>query len=257
MAQDRKIFVGGVPQDLTQDDLYAIFSAFAGVKRAWLQKCRATDDKGTNVPNHRGFGFVIFHDARTIEDLLGDCASCFVPLRNGVKVEVKRAVSSNKMSGVSWTELPPAHPKPSPQVPRVLRGRQEACGVQVFSDVAWASADDESATYASSSMLPFHSGSSPVGSTGSWYWPLSDSYGRVPRSSQPFLERSAMPAFENMDGQQWKPAVPPGLDRRNPCYIKDVQPLPEDGDLDVDLSHLIEEFETSQIPQRQSWLPCQ
>ncbi len=30
--------MGGVPQDLNQDDLYAIFSEYAGVKKAWLQK---------------------------------------------------------------------------------------------------------------------------------------------------------------------------------------------------------------------------
>ena len=33
-----QVFVGGVPQDLNQDDLYAIFSEYAGVKKAWLQK---------------------------------------------------------------------------------------------------------------------------------------------------------------------------------------------------------------------------
>lgn len=103
MAQDRKVFVGGVPQDLNQDDLYAIFSEYAGVKKAWLQKCRATDDNnGTNNPpqNHRGFGFVIFHDPNAIEELLGGSPSRFIVLRSGAKLEVKRALSSSKMSGV-------------------------------------------------------------------------------------------------------------------------------------------------------------
>lgn len=101
MAQDRKVFVGGVPQDLNQDDLYAIFSEHAGVKKAWLQKCRTTDESGNgaNGPqNHRGFGFVIFHDALAIDELLGSAPSRFIVLRNGTKLEVKRALSSNKMS---------------------------------------------------------------------------------------------------------------------------------------------------------------
>eukprot|EP00411_Alexandrium_monilatum_P052253 CAMPEP_0175438668 /NCGR_PEP_ID=MMETSP0095-20121207/56143_1 /TAXON_ID=311494 /ORGANISM="Alexandrium monilatum, Strain CCMP3105" /LENGTH=103 /DNA_ID=CAMNT_0016738457 /DNA_START=84 /DNA_END=392 /DNA_ORIENTATION=- len=100
MAQDRKVFVGGVPQDLNQDDLYAIFSEYAVVKRAWLQKCRTADDGSGGGPgpaqNHRGFGFVIFHDAHVIDGLLGTGASRFVVLRNGAKLEVKRALSSNK-----------------------------------------------------------------------------------------------------------------------------------------------------------------
>lgn len=100
MAQDRKVFVGGVPQDLNQDDLYAIFSEHAGVKKAWLQKCRTTDESGNNTAqqNHRGFGFVIFHDALAIDELLGSAPSRFIVLRNGTKLEVKRALSSNKMS---------------------------------------------------------------------------------------------------------------------------------------------------------------
>ena len=101
MAQDRKVFVGGVPQDLNQDDLYAIFSEHAGVKKAWLQKCRTTDESGSTAngqQNHRGFGFVIFHDALAIDELLGSAPSRFIVLRNGTKLEVKRALSSNKMS---------------------------------------------------------------------------------------------------------------------------------------------------------------
>lgn len=95
------MFVGGVPQDLNQDDLYAIFSEYAGVKKAWLQKCRTADDGSGNSTcppqNHRGFGFVIFHDAHAIDELLGSGPSRFIILRSGAKLEVKRALSSNKM----------------------------------------------------------------------------------------------------------------------------------------------------------------
>jgi hypothetical protein len=115
MAQDRKVFVGGVPQDLNQDDLYAIFSEYAGVKKAWLQKCRASEDgSGTSNPpqNHRGFGFVIFHNPNAIEELLGGSPSRFIVLRSGAKLEVKRALSSSKMSGANsrtdtGQEMPP------------------------------------------------------------------------------------------------------------------------------------------------------
>jgi RNA recognition motif-containing protein len=95
MTQDRKVFVGGVPQNLNQDDLYAIFSEYAGVKKAWLQNCR--ENHGC-PQNHRGFGFVIFHDSTAIEGLLGNNPSRFVLLRSGAKIEVKRALSSNKLS---------------------------------------------------------------------------------------------------------------------------------------------------------------
>jgi len=98
MAQDRKVFVGGVPQDLNQDDLYAIFSEYSVVKKAWLQSCRSTD-AGCPAQNHRGFGFVIFHDSHAINELLGGSPSRFVVLRNGAKLEVKRALSSNKIGG--------------------------------------------------------------------------------------------------------------------------------------------------------------
>lgn len=103
-AQDRKVFVGGVPQDLGQDDLYAIFSEYAGVKKAWLQKCRTTNTSGPCAPqNHRGFGFIIFHEAAAVEKLLGNRFSRFIVLRTGRRLEVKRALSSNKITlGPSW-----------------------------------------------------------------------------------------------------------------------------------------------------------
>jgi hypothetical protein len=114
MAQDRKVFVGGVPQDLNQDDLYAIFCEYAGVKKAWLQKCRNADDGGGGTPNaatqnHRGFGFVIFHEACAIDELLAGGSSRFVVLRNGAKLEVKRALSSNKMGAAAQGEAAAAN----------------------------------------------------------------------------------------------------------------------------------------------------
>mmetsp|Transcript_106784 Transcript_106784/g.297222 ORF Transcript_106784/g.297222 Transcript_106784/m.297222 type:complete len:435 (+) Transcript_106784:129-1433(+) len=97
-AQVRKVFVGGVPQDLEQDDLYTIFSEFGGVKKAWLQRYRATSNGGSNpTHNHRGFGFIIFYDGSAVEQLLGKNFSRFINLKDGRRLEVKRAVSSSDM----------------------------------------------------------------------------------------------------------------------------------------------------------------
>merc|ERR1719188_1039295 len=99
-AQNRKVFVGGIPQDMEHDDLYNIFSEYAGVKKAWLQKHRG--QQGSDGPpghNHRGFGFVIFYDAMAVDQLLGSNFSRFIDLRDGRRLEVKQAVSNTEMIG--------------------------------------------------------------------------------------------------------------------------------------------------------------
>lgn len=98
-SQNRKIFVGGIPQDMNEDDLYTIFCEFAGVKKAWLQRYRPNMGESTPPHNHRGFGFVIFYDSSAVEQLLKTNFSKFisVPHGNGVQLEVKRAVSSADM----------------------------------------------------------------------------------------------------------------------------------------------------------------
>lgn len=97
MAQDRKVFVGGIPQHLSQNDLYETFLAFAGVERAWVQKLRAGEQEAGGLPkSHRGFGFVVFCDAWAIDELLPGCDSRFIHMKDGAKVEVKRAVSGTK-----------------------------------------------------------------------------------------------------------------------------------------------------------------
>eukprot|EP00933_Yihiella_yeosuensis_P008425 TRINITY_DN11385_c0_g1_i1.p1 TRINITY_DN11385_c0_g1~~TRINITY_DN11385_c0_g1_i1.p1 ORF type:complete len:595 (+),score=133.86 TRINITY_DN11385_c0_g1_i1:173-1957(+) len=103
-SQIRKVFVGGIPQEMTQDDLFKVFSEYAPVKKAWLQRYRdATKVKAGAPHNHRGFGFVIFTDGSAVDQLLGPLEhsgkqkSCFIPLKDGKKLEVKRAVSSSDM----------------------------------------------------------------------------------------------------------------------------------------------------------------
>lgn len=98
----RKVFVGGVPQDFTQSDMFTVFDEYGKVKKAWLQKCRqGASPAGRPARNHRGFGFVIFRDDASIVKLLGDSYSRFITTSSGAKLEVKRALSSHALQGSS------------------------------------------------------------------------------------------------------------------------------------------------------------
>jgi len=98
--QARKVFVGGIPQTTDQNALYQMFSKFGKVKKAWLQL--ENNDRAANgittTKNHRGFGFVIFHEKLVIDQLLGDMESRFVTCVNDLKLEVKRALGKAKNS---------------------------------------------------------------------------------------------------------------------------------------------------------------
>jgi len=107
-SQIRKVFVGGIPQDMQQDDLFKLFSEKATVKKAWLQRYREDAKvKPSPAHNHRGFGFIIFQDYNAVDQLLGQSQSIFLQLKDGRKLEVKRAVSSSDMteSPVAQTEV--------------------------------------------------------------------------------------------------------------------------------------------------------
>jgi hypothetical protein len=90
--QTRKIFVGGVPQSINQNDLYKMFSKFGKVKKAWLQMFPA-DRPEVAMNRHRGFGFVIFAQEAAVEDLLGEDFSKIAYFGDGIKLEVKRAIA--------------------------------------------------------------------------------------------------------------------------------------------------------------------
>mmetsp|Transcript_42198 Transcript_42198/g.78973 ORF Transcript_42198/g.78973 Transcript_42198/m.78973 type:complete len:405 (-) Transcript_42198:154-1368(-) len=92
--QERKVFVGGIPQYMGQSDLYKMFNKFAKVKKAWLQLMHF-DSRTRQVPTmkkHRGFGFVIFCEKCAVDRLLGDAFSRMISLDENVQVEIKRAV---------------------------------------------------------------------------------------------------------------------------------------------------------------------
>lgn len=132
-SQSRKVFVGGVPQEMGQDDLYRFFNEHAPVKKAWLQKYRVGAVNANNPSNnHRGFGFVIFLEAKAVDDLLGPNNSRFLYPPGGGKLEVKRAVSSSDMqqeAGPAATAPLPAQtcqPLPSAAAARTAGSGQAA-----------------------------------------------------------------------------------------------------------------------------------
>ncbi|CAE7661864.1 HNRNPA0, partial [Symbiodinium pilosum] len=85
--------------DMQQEDLLKLFSETVGpVKKAWVQRYRdATKVKSPTSHNHRGFGFVIFQESNAVDRFLGSDVSKFIPVRDGRKLEVKRAISSTDM----------------------------------------------------------------------------------------------------------------------------------------------------------------
>lgn len=134
--QGQKVFVGGIPQDMTQDDLLAVFNKFSPVKKAWLQRYKQQIPEASMPhPNHRGFGFVIFYDAAAVDHLLGPNFSSYIKLEDGRRLEVKRALSSNDI-GAPVDERPKAdpprqrreqkHPVPPKQTQTPMQPMQQA-----------------------------------------------------------------------------------------------------------------------------------
>lgn len=91
------MFVGGVPQTIDQNALYHMFSKIGKVKKAWLQLFHADHDGSPAGKKHRGFGFVIFHEKQSINQLLGEDSQRFVCFGDDLKLEVKRAVGKGSV----------------------------------------------------------------------------------------------------------------------------------------------------------------
>jgi len=101
-ARNKKVFVGGIPQEVGTVDLTEIFTQYGNVKKAWTQKVHSNTPESNSgsaqqPQQHRGFGFVIFDSYDSVDRLLGDKSSKFLNLDNGKRIEVKPAVSSNKL----------------------------------------------------------------------------------------------------------------------------------------------------------------
>lgn len=100
-----KVFVGGIPQAMTAEQLTTVLSQIGTLKKVWLQRHRQgnghQDARPTSkTKNHRGFGFAIFDNIAAVDRWLGDADSRFMELKgwDGKRLEVKRAVSSEDMS---------------------------------------------------------------------------------------------------------------------------------------------------------------
>mmetsp|Transcript_106099 Transcript_106099/g.306936 ORF Transcript_106099/g.306936 Transcript_106099/m.306936 type:complete len:464 (-) Transcript_106099:140-1531(-) len=110
-SDPKKVFVGGVPQETTQEDLYTIFGQFGNVRKAWLQSCRAAGRTTMAQPhNHRGFGFVIFSDKSAVDNLLGSSKSQYLSVGSR-RLEVKRAVASSELPGRPGPMGSPSQPR--------------------------------------------------------------------------------------------------------------------------------------------------
>lgn len=68
VREGRKLFVGGLPKTAKEDDLLEYFSQFGP-----LEDYVVMVDRDTQKP--RGFGFVTFKDAKTIEKVLSESQS--------------------------------------------------------------------------------------------------------------------------------------------------------------------------------------
>nr|XP_032526040.1 RNA-binding protein Musashi homolog 1-like isoform X3 [Danaus plexippus plexippus] len=79
-AKTKKIFVGGVGQDTSADEVRAYFAQFGAVEDAVMLMDQQTK-------RHRGFGFVTFHSEEAVERV---CDIHFHTIKNK-KVECKRA----------------------------------------------------------------------------------------------------------------------------------------------------------------------
>jgi hypothetical protein len=90
--QARKVFVGGIPQTVDQNGLYHMFSKAGKVKKTWIQTHRGdrSEDSSSTARNHRGFGFVIFHEKQSVDRMLGDKPS--IRFGEDVQLEVRRAI---------------------------------------------------------------------------------------------------------------------------------------------------------------------
>jgi len=129
--QATKMFVGGVPQNMNQDDYWKFLEGVVGdngsISNCWIQKPRQGDGMPTSQ-NHRGFGFVVFKEASTVRKLLDGQESRFILTPDGRRMEFKAAESTKKQqrdgtSGpTAQNEAPPAQAEA--QRDRALSGQR-------------------------------------------------------------------------------------------------------------------------------------
>jgi len=92
---DRKIFVGGLGQDITEEDLHEFFSKFGEIKKIHL-----ITDRDTN--RSRGFCFILFSNEISANLALTSKTICI----KGKQVDIKKAVSNSVKSGTGAMVCP-------------------------------------------------------------------------------------------------------------------------------------------------------
>jgi len=100
--QTRKVFVGGIPQTIDVNSFSQLFSQIGKIEKAWLQW--QYDSDGRAMHKHRGFGFVVFRDLRTIDHLLGQELSKYIWFGNDLKLEVKRAFGKTEFASTPHSD---------------------------------------------------------------------------------------------------------------------------------------------------------
>ncbi|OAY86118.1 Heterogeneous nuclear ribonucleoprotein 1 [Ananas comosus] len=89
VPNDKKIFVGGLPTDITDDEFWAYFEKFGMITDAFVVKDKIDLVIDKNIYRPRGFGFVTFETKESANEVL---KNQFHEMRPGKKVEVKKAI---------------------------------------------------------------------------------------------------------------------------------------------------------------------
>ncbi|XP_043725581.1 heterogeneous nuclear ribonucleoprotein 1-like isoform X2 [Telopea speciosissima] len=94
-SRTKKIFVGGIPTTVTEDEFKDFFAKFGEVKEHQIMRDHATS-------RSRGFGFITFDTEQAVDDLLAEGNKLDLA---GAQVEIKKAEPKKA------SNLPPSLPK--------------------------------------------------------------------------------------------------------------------------------------------------
>ncbi|XP_010547197.1 PREDICTED: heterogeneous nuclear ribonucleoproteins A2/B1-like isoform X2 [Tarenaya hassleriana] len=114
----KKIFVGGIPSTVTEDEFESFFSKYGKVVEHEIIRDHVSK-------RSRGFGFVVFDSERVVDDLLA--GGNMIDLA-GTKVEVKKAEPKK-----------PSNPPPGPAYGNESRGRPYHEGYGGYGDYGYGS----------------------------------------------------------------------------------------------------------------------
>ncbi|GFU36490.1 cytoplasmic polyadenylation element-binding protein 1-B [Nephila pilipes] len=93
-----KVFLGGVPWDITEDGLIEAFAAFGPVKTFWPGK----ENRSGPCPPKDGYAYLIFKTDKHVKDLLQACTYDFSNGGNWYFEISSRRLSSKKVQVVPW-----------------------------------------------------------------------------------------------------------------------------------------------------------